>query len=86
MQDLERERFLTDTRDVDVGIALLARQTGEVTIGRQTLHGPADRVIRVSVREVKLPIHVTGRSATHPPERGEDLRPQWTQDGREPGR
>ena len=86
MENLERKGFLTDTRDVDVGIALLAWQTREVTIRRQTLHGLADRAIRISVREVQLPIHVTRRRATQPPERGKDLRPQWTQNGREPGR
>ena len=85
MQNLEGERFLTDTGDVDVGIALLAWQTCEVPIRRQTLHGRADRAIRVSARQVQLPMHVTGRCATQPPEYGEDLCPQWTQDGREPG-
>ena len=86
MQNLEGERFLTDTGDVDVGIALLAWQTCEVPIRRQTLHGRADRAIRVSARQVQLPMHVTGRCATQPPERGENLCPQWTEDGREPGR
>ena len=86
MQHLERERFLTDTGDVEIGIAILAWQTRQVTIRRQTLHGRADRAVRVSAWEIQLPMHVTGRRATQPPQRGEDLRPQWTQDGREPGR
>ena len=52
MQNLERERFLADTGDVDVGIALLAGKTCEVTIRRQALHGRVDRAICVSAREI----------------------------------
>ena len=75
IQNLAGERFLTDAGDVDVGIALLIWQTHEVTISLQTQHGRANRAIRVLARQVQLPMHVTRRCATQPPECGKNLCP-----------
>ena len=50
MQNLEGKRFLANTGDIHVGIALLAREAGKVTIRRETLHGRANRAIRVLAR------------------------------------
>src|SRR3954447_14311905 len=61
MQHLEGERFLTDTGNVDRGIALFVGQTREVPFRRQTLHGRANRAIGVSARQIQLPMHITGR-------------------------